>query len=114
MTDDIINFRLRLCAECDPNGFACAHGKWFPIVANDRGPSLRQKAKNAGRAIGRVVAAAVTGDKISVSKEEKERRLAICRSCEYFTGKSCGLCGCVAKWKTKLSTEHCPDNPPRW
>lgn len=49
-----------------------------------------------------------------ISKKEQKRRLAICYSCEHFSGIQCKLCGCISGWKTKLASEHCPDEPPKW
>lgn len=79
------------------------------IAAQHRNaPSAIQKARNALRASGRVIKATAKGEKITISKEEQERRMAICVACEHFNGKTCDLCGCVARWKTKLATESCP------
>src|SRR6187402_1904574 len=71
-------------------------------------PTLAGKIANAAYAAGRVVKAAVKGQQITVSDEEVERRLSICRACEFFTGTNCSLCGCVARFKAKLKTESCP------
>jgi hypothetical protein len=51
-----------------------------------------------------------------VDRAEQERRLGICRECEHFDAQPgrCRICGCVARWKARIETEHCPDNPPRW
>jgi len=44
-----------------------------------------------------------------VSKEERERRLAICQSCEFLKdGKRCLKCGCHVNWKSRLEAWHCP------
>jgi len=39
---------------------------------------------------------------------EQERRLAICQACANFRDGTCTLCGCVARFKKKLASEHCP------
>jgi len=43
-------------------------------------------------------------------EEEMERRLSICRSCEFFKPRTeqCAKCGCFMKLKTKLEKAHCP------
>ena len=43
-------------------------------------------------------------------EEEFERRMDICRSCEFFRAKTetCRKCGCFMKLKTKLERAHCP------
>ncbi|MFW1676457.1 DUF6171 family protein [Pontibacter sp. JAM-7] len=37
-----------------------------------------------------------------------QQRLAICQTCEHFTGKRCRVCGCFMKLKTKLENANCP------
>ena len=43
-------------------------------------------------------------------EEEFNRRMDICRSCEFFRPKTetCKKCGCFMKMKTKLSNANCP------
>jgi hypothetical protein len=76
--------------------------------------TLAAQAGNAVAAAGRIVGAAFAGRQIRVSNDEYLRRLAICRTCEYFERERCKICGCVASWKTRLATEHCPLSPPKW
>ncbi len=78
-----------------------------PTASSNR-PTLFQKAKNLAGAAKRIGQAAARGQKIAVSKEEADRRMAICQECEFFIGKSCMKCGCVIKFKARLETEHCP------
>ena len=54
--------------------------------------------------------AAATGQKVVASKEEIERRLSICKACEFFEASpmKCRKCGCFLNLKTRLETEHCP------
>ena len=45
------------------------------------------------------------------SKEEQERRIAICQSCEEYTGDEehkCNKCQCNIKWKVMLMCNGCP------
>ena len=43
------------------------------------------------------------------SKEERERRLDICRTCEFFTKyEVCRKCGCAMRAKTRLDRAFCP------
>lgn len=37
-----------------------------------------------------------------------------CKVCPHRKGVWCKKCKCVCYLKTKLATEKCPDNPPRW
>ncbi len=72
-------------------------------------PTLSKNVSNIARAAGRVVKAIVTHKSIRVSDEEKERRLSICRDCEFYTANGrCEKCGCFIRFKTRLETEHCP------
>jgi hypothetical protein len=83
--------------------------------------SLMRKSRNLAGAGGRVVKAAVKREKIKVSAEEQQRRLAICEGvpsvsprCEHFTRSinfgaiSCSRCSCALNLKTRLATESCP------
>ncbi len=69
------------------------------------GPTI---SGNALGAAARVATAAVTGQRVTVSDEERDRRLAICYGCDLYVNKRCVKCGCVARWKARLATEHCP------
>lgn len=37
-------------------------------------------------------------------------RRSICGSCEYNIDRRCSQCGCFIKYKTRMSTEECPEN----
>jgi hypothetical protein len=50
----------------------------------------------------------------TVSDEEKERRLSICKSCSQNHGGSCLKCGCILAIKCGMATESCPLDPPKW
>ena len=47
-----------------------------------------------------------------VSKEEKERRYSICKSCEFYnkTRDMCKKCNCIMSFKTKFEKTNCPIN----
>lgn len=94
--------------------------KWLPIhqsmVDQVRHPveypPLAEQAGNVLAAVGRAVASGFA----HVDEVEHERRLAICNACDRWDAKHgrCTLCGCYTEIKTRLATERCPDNPPRW
>jgi len=42
------------------------------------------------------------------------QRYGVCKACPRFRGFYCEICKCLAYAKTKLASESCPDNPPRW
>jgi hypothetical protein len=78
-------------------------------------PTMLQKATNMTKAIGRLAGAVAKGNPLRVTDEERDRRLAICRGCEYWNeGGNIGLgecrhskCGCT-RFKHGLTTERCP------
>mgnify|MGYP003149326305 CR=1 FL=1 len=43
-----------------------------------------------------------------VKEEEKERRLAICDTCEHKRRSRCNLCGCFITYKAGLTNSECP------
>jgi hypothetical protein len=47
---------------------------------------------------------------VNVSKEKKETRINICKSCEHYnpTFAQCKQCGCLLEIKTLWATEKCP------
>ncbi len=75
------------------------------------GPTI---IRNALGAAARVAKAAATGQRVTVPDQERDRRLGICRGCEFYVNKRCVKCGCVARWKARLATEHCPLPVPLW
>jgi hypothetical protein len=82
-------------------------------------PSLMQMAKNAAGAITEEAKAIAHNDP-PVSIEEQNRRMDICRACEWFTPnikelpeekrkqERCVKCGCFMNLKKKLRSQHCP------
>ena len=49
-----------------------------------------------------------------VSPAIHSQRQAKCAVCPHRSGYWCTPCKCLIYLKTKLATEQCPDNPPRW
>lgn len=50
---------------------------------------------------------------ILASRELKEERLNICKTCEHYNvaanfAKLCSECGCILQWKTWLKNVECP------
>lgn len=66
------------------------------------------KISNAIGAAGRVVTAILGSRGVMVSYDEQSCRMAICATCEFYTGTTCRKCGCHIRFKAKLQTEHCP------
>jgi len=43
-----------------------------------------------------------------------DSRFRICRDCPLRIEDQCGKCACFISVKTLLSSEQCPDQPPKW
>lgn len=82
-------------------------------------PSIVQMAKNAAQA-GIDEAKAIAKQEPPATQEEIDRRMEICRTCEFYTPNipelsedkkkqnRCVKCGCFMNFKTKLRSAHCP------
>ncbi len=79
-------------------------------------PSMANMIRSLSRAVGSTAKNAILGKPTMATKEETNKRMAICKTCDKFNHRrnTCGLCGCRMKYKTALSTSRCPDNPPKW
>ena len=77
-------------------------------------PSTGQMIRNVGGSIVRTVQSVAHGNALNISEADKEKRLSICKSCEFFDAaqERCAKCGCYLKIKTYLKAEKCPIN--RW
>jgi hypothetical protein len=78
-------------------------------------PPLTQQLRTAAGAATRAVTAAVTGQPVLVSAEERDRRQAICDACPEYdaAARRCRKCGCGGL-KLSLATERCPLPEPKW
>jgi len=48
-------------------------------------------------------------------RDERERRIEICRGCEMFVDGRCSECGCACGWASFLETKQCPHpNGDKW
>jgi hypothetical protein len=101
-----------LCDDSHPD-HAAHRRRVVDLATGKEFPSLATEAANAAKAIGRVVSAIALGEPVSCSDEEQARRLAICQGCEQYLDGRCLICGCVAAWKTRMMTEHCPLTEPK-
>ncbi|GAB4126214.1 MAG: hypothetical protein Fur0027_07130 [Raineya sp.] len=57
--------------------------------------------------------AIVTGVKNTLLKNEEveelaQKRLAICKTCEFYNGVICKWCGCYTEFKIRQNIEKCP------
>lgn len=66
------------------------------------------------RALGRVVLNLFRKAPILAPTAEIDRREAICNACPNCFHGQCQICTCAIVAKVCLSSEQCPDDPPRW
>ena len=73
-------------------------------------PSKAEMAKNVTKSLARTVKSFVSGDGISTSDKEREKRMKECQSCAWYIKdkKRCAKCGCIVALKTYLLEEKCP------
>lgn len=71
-------------------------------------PSAAQQASNLAGAVGRAIAAAVTGSPVRATPEMVSQRRTICAGCVELVADRCRLCGCFFQAKIELATEKCP------
>ena len=73
-------------------------------------PSTGQMIRNVGGSIVRTVQSVAQGNSLNISDADKEKRLSICKSCEFYDAgqERCSRCGCYLKVKTYLKAEKCP------
>ena len=111
----VVEIRRSLCPECsslaaDPCA-ACIHGNWGQYVRCEPDlPPLAEMAANVVQAAGAEAGAILSGVP-AVSDQEIAKRMDLCRACHPHFRQSderCALCGCVARYKTRLRSQHCP------
>lgn len=53
-------------------------------------------------------------DYIKTNKEEYERRLSLCKRCDYLINGMCKHCGCFVEMRAAVSKNYCPDKNKYW
>lgn len=73
-------------------------------------PKPAAMVKNLATSAYQVMAKALKGEKTFNMEQEANRRLEICKTCEFFrlADYRCSRCGCYMKTKTYLKAAHCP------
>jgi hypothetical protein len=68
------------------------------------------QAVGIARAAARALADVVGGRPVVGHAAEVQRRLDLCRGCDRYDAARgrCTVCGCVATWKARLESQHCP------
>jgi hypothetical protein len=73
-------------------------------------PSVAQMAKNVTKSLITNTKAFVTGKGLTLTTEDADARLTICKGCDFFDSNKtrCLKCGCQMAVKTYLKAEKCP------
>lgn len=74
-------------------------------------PSILDMSKNLVKTAADVAKSVViSGEPLKLSDEEKNKRLSICESCEFYNKEQsrCTKCGCYMAVKTYLKAATCP------
>lgn len=73
-------------------------------------PSTGQMARNLGQSVVRNAVSLAQGNDLRLDPNEANKRLSICKKCEFFNNLSqrCSKCGCFLAVKTYLKAERCP------
>jgi len=79
---------------------------------NNPMPNTGQMVRNFGQSVTRNLVSVSRGNELRVDEVEADKRLDICKGCEFFDSLSqrCSKCGCYLTVKTYLKAEHCPVN----
>jgi glycosyltransferase involved in cell wall biosynthesis/predicted O-methyltransferase YrrM len=87
-----------------PNGIKEEHFK------DGKFPPLVEQAKNLINSAVTIAKDSITGKPTTVSEEEHNRRLDICKQCDIYDSKliRCRKCGCHINIKSKLASMVCP------
>lgn len=88
--------------------FECPFGKSSDDFPQGIEPSLFQMGLNLGKSMAKEAKARVTGKRKTVSQEERDRRMDVCKGCEFLKGSRCAKCGCNMNFKTRLVSGNCP------
>lgn len=69
---------------------------------------LKEQAKSAILTATDVLAEALRSGEVAADKNTIDKRVGICKSCEYLNGNRCNLCGCYINAKAGLKASTCP------
>lgn len=73
-------------------------------------PSLPEQGKNLAKFTFQVLQKALNGGPLIVSETVYQKRMSICRKCEYFDKSAirCKHCGCFLQQKARVALDSCP------
>ncbi len=100
----------QLCADGNPDVWQRDRYRDSLISEAGAPPESPPAYPPVGRQLLKAVTAAVTGQTIMATTEERERRQAICDVCPEWDvqQRRCKKCGCNGNLKLALATESCP------
>lgn len=80
------------------------------LASSNKMPSLPAMAGNLTKSIANNVKSVMSGNSLKTTTEDANRRLNICKGCEFFNSQQerCGKCGCFMAVKTYMKAERCP------
>lgn len=89
--------------------FECPKGKTADDYPQEIEASLFEMAKDVALAPVQEAGAVIRG-KPKVTEEEYNKRLEICKGCQFFKASSfrCTKCGCKMRLKARLRSKKCP------
>ena len=127
--EEVIIYRKLKCRDCScsVNFFdgcaSCPNNKWQKFGCNEDAqeltklldkkhetmPSIVKMVSNLAVSSVQELSSILHGNE-AVSKKEKNKRLEICKSCEFFVPSSqkCMKCGCYMPIKTAWRSQKCP------
>lgn len=75
-------------------------------------PSKAEQAKNIVNLVQDAIGDVLKGNQLFATEEEQNRRMEICKACEYFNSEDvrCRQCGCFLKQKVSITSSKCPLN----
>ena len=91
--------------------FECPFGVTEASIPEDQqGATIADMAKGVTEAIVDSAVRLAKGQPILASKSEADKRMDICKACEYFRpgNKTCSVCECHMDIKTQLGGGYCP------
>jgi uncharacterized paraquat-inducible protein A len=80
------------------------------LAGSNKMPSIPAMAGNLTKSVINNAKSVISGNSLKTSPEEANRRLSICKGCEFFNSQQerCGKCGCYMAVKTYMKAERCP------
>ena len=89
---------------------ACTANEVEAVEPVASSPSLANRGVSLATAAVQFVLDGCTLSGVAVAN----KRLDICRGCDWFKDNECRICGCYMPVKVYIAAMSCPDDPPKW